>query len=119
ARGVVRCAGGWVARGRRAPPACETSVKRRILLRLCNEAEALALVALALDDVTPLCVVEVPAHGAFEAALEVVTRPPAELAADLARVDRIAPGVAGAVRDDALKLCVLGDPGRARGAVVA
>jgi hypothetical protein len=44
-------------------------------------------------------VVEVPAHGLAQAALEGLLRPPAELALDLARVDRVAPVVAGPVGD--------------------
>jgi hypothetical protein len=44
-------------------------------------------------------VVEVPAHGLAQAGLEGLLRPPAELALDLARVDRVAPVVAGPVGD--------------------
>ena len=56
-------------------------------------------VGAALHVGDPVGVVEVPLHGLADAGLEGLGRAPAELALDLARVDRVAPVVAGAVVD--------------------
>ena len=50
-----------------------------------------------LHPLDPAGMVEIPAHGLAQAALERLLGPPAELALDLARVDRVASVVAGPV----------------------
>src|SRR4051812_50002205 len=61
----------------------------------------------ALDVPPPVLVVAVPLDRRFDRQLEAVLRLPAELAFDLARVDRVAAVLAGAVlelRDDVLPI---------------
>src|SRR5262247_3219390 len=55
-----------------------------------GDAAALAMVADGLDGRAPGQVLEVPADGLCDPGLEGVCRLPAELAADLARVDGVA-----------------------------
>src|SRR5512143_2231253 len=58
------------------------------------------LVLLARDGGEPLRVIQVPTDGAPHAAVETLRRRPAEFAADLRGVDRVAKVVAGAVPDE-------------------
>src|SRR5262249_32899303 len=51
----------------------------------------------------PVAIVEVPAYRESHAGLEVVARLPCELAPDLARVDRVATVVSGAILDERLE----------------
>src|SRR6266478_6133677 len=59
-----------------------------------------ALVLLARYRGEPRLVVEIPAYGTLEPRLESLGRRPAELAADLGRVDRITAIMPGAVLDE-------------------
>ena len=70
------------------------------------EPEPLAVVAARLDVLAPVAVLEVPAHGRAQAVLERVARRPAELAADLRRVDRVAAIVAGPIGHERLELAI-------------
>src|SRR5215470_12692673 len=67
------------------------------------DAEPLAPVAAGLHGFAPGTVGEIPCHGGTDAALEVVARPPTELAAHVAGVDRVAPIVARTVGHEGLQ----------------
>src|SRR5437764_11052281 len=82
-----------------APHACRS---RLALRRSCRARHRVvecdpALVLLAGDRLEPRFVVEIPAYRSRQAGLEALRRCPAELAPDLARVDRIAAVVAGPI----------------------
>src|SRR5712691_7154941 len=64
-------------------------------------AEPGAAVAFRPDRFPPPAVVEIPRDGLAQAGLETLARLPAELAAELCRIHRIAPVVAGPVGDKA------------------
>ena len=113
--------GGWF--GFQAPPldvTCQRRPDRRRLpgLRRAGEAvgdrgsarqpEPFAAIGAAHDALPPAPVVEVPAHGLAQAVLEIVARPPAELALDLAGVDGVAGVVARPVGDELRSACSCG-----------
>src|SRR6476620_3199118 len=70
------------------------------------QSQSLSVVAAGLHLVTPVAVVEVPRRGLREAVLETMARRPAELAADLRRVDRVSAIVAGPVGHEGLQLVI-------------
>src|SRR5262245_33153588 len=73
-----------------------------------RDAAALAMVAVGLDCRAPGPVFEIPADGLCDPGLEGVCRPPAELAADLARVDGVAAVVTRPVGHELLERVIPG-----------
>src|SRR6476661_7382510 len=69
-----------------------------------DDAEATAVVPARLHGSGPIAVLEVPTRGRGQARFERVTRRPAELAADLRRVDGVPPIVARPVRHKGLEI---------------
>src|SRR6185437_15716625 len=65
-----------------------------------DDSETLAGVDLLPQRAPPPFVVEIPAHRLLDAGLEGLERAPAELALELARVDRVAPIVPRPVGDE-------------------
>src|SRR5947207_4003430 len=69
-------------------------------------AETRSLVTHRPDRLPPPAVVDIPGDGLAQARLEAFARPPAELAADLSRIHRIALVMAWAVVDKGDEACV-------------
>src|SRR2546422_7577322 len=67
------------------------------------QTEPAAIVATRLHLLAPVAMLEVPAHGLSQAALERVARRPSELAANLRRVDRVPAIVAGTIGHERLQ----------------
>src|SRR5262245_3859558 len=82
------------------------------------EAAALSVVGVGLDGLAPDPVLEIPADGLRDARLEAVRRAPAQLAADLAGIDGVAPIVARPVGHELLERVVPGDGAAGEGGVI-
>ena len=78
----------------------------RVFVAIHSRARVAAVVAAGLHLVAPVAMLQVPLRRSREAVLERVTRLPAELAADLRRVDRVSPIVARAIGHERLQLAV-------------
>src|ERR1700757_2794489 len=70
------------------------------------QTQSCTVVAAGLHLFAPVAMLHVPARRRGEAVLERVARRPPELAADLRRVDRVAPVVTGTVGDERFQIAV-------------
>src|ERR671930_2489460 len=68
-----------------------------------SETKPLSVVPSGLHPLAPVAMLEIPAHGVAQAALERVARRPSELAPNLRRVDRVPAIVAGAIGHERLQ----------------
>src|SRR5689334_18992704 len=75
-------------------------------LATVDAAQPLAPVLVGLNSLAPPAVVDVPAHRAEDAGREIGCRLPAQVAANLGRVNRVAAVVAWAIRHEPLQLAV-------------
>src|SRR5205085_10685543 len=69
-------------------------------------AETFAPIFVGLHPLAPLTVFDVPAHRACDTAFKIHRRLPAQLAANLRGVNRVAPVVARTIRDEPLQLAI-------------
>src|SRR5581483_6212754 len=76
------------------------------------EPEAFAPIPPGEHGLAPLSVLEVPLDGGAKARVEGARGPPAQLATEPARIDRVAAVVARPIGDERLELGVAGDPPR-------